>query len=94
MSEKTLAENLIQIWCRKKYAYQHEDGDIYCIEVEGWTEGYCETCQSEASGLRIYKKKGKKPSKYDYDKQVDELTYVDFAETLNEMLFALKPLEE
>lgn len=90
----TFAENLIQIWARKKYAHQHKDGDIYHIEVEGWSEGYCETCRSDEVGIVIYKQPWPGVNKYDGRKRVDRMTYVVFPELLNEMLYALKPLDE
>lgn len=85
------AEHLIQIWARKKYAKHHQDGDRYSIEVEGWTDGYCETCRSDEVGLKIYRYR--KNGKVCIRAEVDEMTYVSFPELLTEMLYPLEPVD-
>lgn len=90
MSEKTLAENLIQIWARKKYADTHVDGDTYYIEI-GYEEDYsgCETCGGTTYGIIEISKRNKKgPYRI-----VESLKDVNFHDLLNEMLFPAEVLK-
>jgi hypothetical protein len=89
----TFAENLIQIWCRKKCAHDHKDGDVYWVEVGMEYSGDCPTCgDSDVPALKIHRTRTTYRGKT--QKKVMSLTSVNCAETLNEMLYALKPLDE
>ena len=94
----TFAENLIQIWARKKCHYDHKDGDKYSIEVDIEYSGGCPTCHSETPALIVYRYRTRytpKAQKVVVDKkQVMSLPYANFSEILNEMLYALKPIED
>lgn len=85
MRNPNFANELIQIWARKKFASTHKEGDTYELEFGTYTTGYCETCEDTVDCIWI-----SRPREWRFTK----LENISFTELLNEMLFPLEGIKE